>query len=228
MQYMGGKSKIARHIVPLMNMFYRLDCVAWVEPFMGSCNTLSLADGVRYGNDKDADLVSLFKALQEGYEPPDHVSEELYRMVKAEPSKYSPELRAFISFGCSFGGKKWGGYARGRTVSYASYAKRSLRRKAQNLVGVVFTSGDYKEMHIPRRSFIYCDPPYSETTSYGEVFNHQEFWEWCRCMSNDGHTVLISEYSAPSDFTVVTSSMQTTTLDKSHLRATEYIYRAPS
>jgi len=226
MRYLGGKHKIARHIVPFMEMFYRRDHATWVEPFMGACNTLSLASGDRIGNDIDSDLVALFKALQKGYEPPSIVTEEEYRRIKENPSSYPPELCAFVGFGCSFGGKKWGGYARcDNGKSYAAVAKRSLDRKLKKLIGVKFLNESYLDLIIPPHSFIYCDPPYQNTQGYGVAFDHNGFWDWCRVQSKRGHTVLISEYSAPSDFETVTTSTQTTTLDKSHLRAKEAIFK---
>jgi DNA adenine methylase len=35
------------------------------------------------------------------------------------------------------------------------------------------------------------------------VIDHDVFWEWCRNQSKSGHTVFISEYSAPKDFVCI-------------------------
>lgn len=226
MQYLGGKHKIARHIVPFMEMFYRRDHVTWVEPFMGACNTLALASGPRIGNDIDPDLVALFEAMQKGYEPPMTVTEDEYNLVKMNPTNFDPELCGFMAFGCSFGGKKWGGFARDRDgKNYAAVARRSLERKLARLTDVKFSCGSYFDLMIPPHSFIYCDPPYQGTQGYGVSFDHDVFWAWCRDQSSRGHTVLISEYSAPDDFETVTTSTQITTLDKSHLHARESIFK---
>ena len=56
------------------------------------------------------------------------------------------------------------------------------------------------DLDIPNNSIIYCDPPYKDTTKYSNLFNHDEFWEWCRQKSKEGHSVYISEYNAPDDF----------------------------
>jgi DNA adenine methylase len=47
---------------------------------------------------------------------------------------------------------------------------------------------------------IYCDPPYNNTQQYKDKFKSEPFWQWCRDKVKEGHTVFISEYSAPQDF----------------------------
>jgi DNA adenine methylase len=61
----------------------------------------------------------------------------------------------------------------------------------------------YQNLELPPRSLIYCDPPYAGATNYEINFNHIEFWQWCREKSKEGHTIFISEYSAPGDFICV-------------------------
>lgn len=203
--YMGGKSQIAQKIVhtisPLEPM-WRAEGRAWVEPFVGGANVIELVGGVRYANDIDSELIALLSAVSDGYLPPASVSREEYYRVKESPSKYSPECRGFVSICCSFGAKKWGGYAsNARGHNYARAGQCALVRMASKLRGIVFTAGSYKQMYIPPHSIIYCDPPYKETTGYRSgKFNSCEFWEWCRAMSKAGHRVFVSEYNGPSDF----------------------------
>lgn len=45
---------------------------------------------------------------------------------------------------------------------------------------------------------IYADPPYANKSGYGVRFDNAEFWEWCRQPRRA--LLIISEYSAPSDF----------------------------
>lgn len=45
---------------------------------------------------------------------------------------------------------------------------------------------------------IYTDPPYTGKSGYGVAFDNVEFWEWCR--QSRRALLIISEYSAPSDF----------------------------
>ena len=70
---------------------------------------------------------------------------------------------------------------------------------------IELVSCDYKNLIIPKRSLIYCDPPYRNTVSYGFEFNHDEFDQWCRDRVKEGHYVFVSEYNMPDDFELVWS-----------------------
>lgn len=70
---------------------------------------------------------------------------------------------------------------------------------------IMYSRNDYRSLDIPDGAVIYCDPPYYGTGGYGMDFDHTAFWEWCRQMSNKGHDVYVSEYSAPDDFECVAS-----------------------
>ena len=48
---------------------------------------------------------------------------------------------------------------------------------------------------------IYADPPYAGKSGYGVAFDNAAFWEWCRQPRRA--LLIISEYSAPSDFAEV-------------------------
>lgn len=205
MKYMGGKFRHAKQIIEVINT---LSCAsnAWVEPFVGGGNVLTLITGRdRYANDVNHHLIALFKALQDGWVPPESISEEEYQKCKALKNKVTSEdaLVAFVGFGCSFGGKWFRGYARSkiRPRNYALESKRNLLSLRLN--GVVFSSVSYSEMYIPPNSVIYCDPPYFGTESYKDKFNSGAFWVWCDRMVSEGHAVFVSEYSAPSHWRCV-------------------------
>ena len=48
---------------------------------------------------------------------------------------------------------------------------------------------------------IYADPPYTGKSGYGVAFDNVEFWEWCRQPRRA--LLIISEYSAPPDFSEI-------------------------
>jgi len=161
-----------------------------------------VVEGPRIGNDAHPYVIALFRALQTGWEPPDSVSRDDYACVKQNITAFEPELAAFVGFGCSFGGKWWGGYARTdpRTGnSCADVAARHLLAQAPKLRGVQFIEGSYLDLAIPPRSIIYCDPPYANTVSYSGIppFDVTQFWEWCDLQVEQGHRVFVSEYSLP-------------------------------
>ena len=214
MQYMGSKNKIARDILAVVNQVRKPEQV-WVEPFCGGCNMLDKIPGDRVGIDSHTELIAMWKALQTGWTPPDTVTRERYYHVKNNPDKYPPELVGFVGFLCSFGGKWWGGYAfNSKGDNYAARAVRVLTKQITLLENVKFICGSYDSVPLPKKSLIYCDPPYSGTTEYKNKFDHTKFFNWCRKLKSDGHTVFVSEYTAPSDFKQVLSIGHKTILDK--------------
>lgn len=159
-------------------------------------------------NDKQEYLIDLYKALQNGWIPPDTVSEEEYKHIKQHKEENRP-LTAFVGFGCSFGGKWFAGYARHGTKgkhsqekSSCDESKRALLRDIGILKNAEFISKDYKDVTLAPDSVIYADPPYkNKMAAYGlkEKFDTDEFWEYMREISKE-HDVFISELEAPEDF----------------------------
>lgn len=211
---MGSKNRIAKYILPIILKDRKPD-QCYIEPFVGGCNTMDKVDGIRIGNDSNEYLIALWKVLQDGWIPPSDVSREFYYTVKYNQSSYPPELVCFLAMPCSFGCKWWGGYAQNKDGrNYADVAKRSFLRQIKKLQTVMFTSGDYYNLSIPDNSIIYCDPPYQGTTQYKHTFDHNKFWGWCKYQSDNGHSVFISEYSAPKGFECVWEMTITSTLNK--------------
>ncbi len=227
MQYLGGKSRIAKEIVEVMSA-EREEDMTWVEPFMGSGKVISLVNGRRIGADVNHEIIALFKAIRGGWRPPTDVSKEFYYEVKNNQDKYSDHLKAFISIGCSFGAIRWRAYARSnRGDNYAKSAHNSLMKLNPLIQGIGLYSCDYKSLAIPKRSLIYCDPPYRNTAGYGFEFNHDEFDDWCRDRVKEGHYVFVSEYNMPEDFELVWSKeVKVTVSTKSNnMTKTEKLFR---
>lgn len=218
MKYVGSKNRHANQILPII--LNDRQGRWFVEPFCGGLNLIDKVDGDRIGNDIHPYLIEMFKAVQNGWTPPDYVSEELYKNVKLNQLDYPPELVGFIGFGCSFSGKWFGGYARGNNSNgtprnYCLESKKNILAQRPGVQDVLLFNLDYRVMSMPDNCIIYCDPPYSDTQGYGgEKFNHNEFWNWCRIKSNEGHKVYVSEYKAPKDFVELWSKSVYNTLDK--------------
>lgn len=202
MKYVGSKNRIAKYILPIMLAERKLG-QWWVEPFVGGANIIDKVSGNRIGNDINEYLIALLIAVRDGYVPPTYISREMYYAIKSNPQEYPKELVGFVGFLCSFSGTWFGGYAFDKRRNYAAEGSRHLVRQAKNLEGVIFKCGDYRELEIPEKSLIYCDPPYANTRKYKDGFNHDIFWEWCRKQAKAGHTVFVSEYEAPDDFICV-------------------------
>lgn len=70
---------------------------------------------------------------------------------------------------------------------------------------------DYREVKIPNDSVVYADPPYKGTQQYGNLFDHDAFWEWCRSRE---FPVYISEQEAPDDFVQIFSVQKVVSFTK--------------
>jgi DNA adenine methylase len=196
MRYLGGKSKIAKRLA--QTIISRTTSKTLIEPFIGGgAMTAALAPHFSrvFAYDIHTDLILLWQALQDGWVPPSTVTEELYNGLKySEPSA----LRGFVGFGgASWGGKWFGGYARGSNRNYADESARALLRDIKFMGHVIFQQSDYRDLVVSSGDVIYADPPYAETTGYSIPFDSNEFWEiadeWSRC----GAEVFVSEYLAP-------------------------------
>ena len=62
---------------------------------------------------------------------------------------------------------------------------------------VILTNLSYEQVPIEENSVIYCDPPYKETGTYLNDFDHEKFYSWLRTLKQQ---VFISEYQMPNDF----------------------------
>lgn len=217
MKYMGSKNRHAKEILSF-TLRNRAIGQHYVEPFVGGFNIIDKVDGERIANDKHPYLIELFKAIQNGWTPPDNISFEEYQDIRENKDKYDACLVGFVGFGCSFSGKWFGGYARGNQNNghprnYCLESKKNILRQAENIKGIKIFNVDYFDLEIPLNSIIYCDPPYEGTTKYKDEFDHSAFWKWCDEMTNKGHSVFVSEYKAPENWKCIWSKTVNNTLD---------------
>ena len=236
MQYQGGKSRIAKPISEvIINEVSRweikdsnLDCGSnrereresnqtLVSLFCGSCAVeAKLAPHFNkvVCNDKHEYLIEMLKGVQNGYELPEQISEEEYKYIRLHKDE-NKILTGFVGFGCSFGGKFFGGYARNKEqTNYALQSKKSLLKDMVQLPNAEFTCLDYRDVEIPNGSIVYADPPYANTTTYqGQKFDSETFWEYMRQISKHSQ-VFISEQTAPDDFECIWEKPFTRTLDR--------------
>lgn len=202
MQYLGGKHRIAKELARII-----APRGPWLEPFCGgqhmSVALAEYAPGV--SGDVNAVLISLYRAVRAGWQPPETVSRETYASARVLPD--SDPLKAFAGFGCSFGAKFFGGYAPRSDRNYAAQARRALLRDAAALAAarVHLTCASFFDYSIQDCvDVLYCDPPYRGTTGYSTgAFDHDAFWSRCREWAAAGVRVYVSEYTAPGDMICV-------------------------
>lgn len=213
MKYLGSKSRIAKHILPII-LDGRKDGQYYVEPFCGGCNMIDKVTGNRIANDGNPYLIAMWEALSWGWDPPKIIDREHYRDVREcynqNTDEYPMHYIGWVGFVGSFNGKFFGGYsghsvtnALGKVRDYIGEASRNILAQAPLLDGVQFTNCSYADMSIPHNSIIYCDPPYAGVTKYEYSIDHENLWAWCRERVAEGHDVFVSEYNAPDDFVCV-------------------------
>jgi len=206
MRYLGGKSRTANQIAGYLNYIRKPGQPYW-EPFVGGGWILErIASHPNYASDANYHLIEMWKALQSGWIPPNTITKEQYQAIK--DSDTDDALKAFVGFGCSFGGKWFGGLAKNdNDRNYCSNAKNSLLQKISSIGNRTnFFHADFMTTEpMADKMLIYCDPPYDNTTGYGAIgdFDTNAFWNRVRKLSNNGHTVIVSEYVAPDDFSCV-------------------------
>lgn len=126
-------------------------------------------------NDRHKYLIAMLQSVQNGYELPERITPEEYRYIRDHKDD-DPALAGFVGFGCSFGGKWFGGYARNASgTNYALQSKRSLLKDMATLQDARFVCEDYRRVCIPPGAVIYADPPYQVGLTA------PPFHPWCRC-----------------------------------------------
>ena len=211
MRYLGGKSRIAKRIAA------HLEALAAPGVLIEDrfCGALSVAAAIKHRPlrvaDANAALVCTLRAVQDGWVPPESLSEAEYAVLKATRDPTDP-LTAFAAAGCSFGGSWFSGYAgtarrSSGDYTYAAMASRSLLRKCGALGNVRVECADYRYPTPVAGDICYLDPPYANAAGYPacEDFDHEEFWNVATAWARSGVIVRVSEYAAPAGWVAVES-----------------------
>jgi DNA adenine methylase len=222
---MGSKNRIANEIIPIM-IKYRKENQLFVDMFCGGCNLIQHIKGRKIANDNNKFIIAMWRGLQQNKERPKTISKELYLKAKNEYKngtniEFDDFLIGWIGWMGSYKGRFFDGGYSGHNVGktnrdYISEQIRNTESQIHALLDVQFFSSDYSELNLNESCLIYCDIPYNNTTQYStsKNFNHEIFFNWCRDMSNKGHTIFVSEYDAPEDFKCIWEKEITNTMNK--------------
>lgn len=220
---MGSKSRIAKHIVPILQNAIDESGYNYYEPFCGGCNIIDkIKAKKRYASDNNKYLIALWKYLinNPNNNYPEEIPYELYSDVRSYKENYEDWYVGYVGFLASYNGRFFdGGYAKtiisktGNVRNYYDEAKRNIMKQIKDLTDVKFAITDYRDAH-PRNLVIYVDPPYANTKQYStsKNFDYNEFWQ-IMCEWSKNNIVFISEENAPDDFEVVWQQEVTRTQD---------------
>ena len=239
MQYFGGKHFTRKPTTDLLKMMMSKN-QTYLEPFVGAAWIVtSMKAKTRFASDTNPYLIAMYKAMQKGWLPPRHISEERYVELRKQTGKqkqdgpqvpfeesiangYPLEEIGFAGCACSFAGIWYGSYARNPKVKGFNFAQKGynslkrlvpLMRDPDGKPTIKFRCCSYDKWE-PKNALVYCDPPYAATHQpyFSKVFDSEKFWDTMRKWS-ENNTVVISEYSAPDDFPVIASIPTRTRVD---------------
>lgn len=214
MKYMGSKNRISKHLKPIIESYITEETSYYIEPFVGGANMIDcISFSRKIGYDKHPQLIAFLKKIRDGYTPPKKITVEHYMEVKEsfrnQDKKYEDYYYGTIGFlgafrGLFFDSQGCKDYlSQGRIRNNYEESRRNVLKQSINLKGIKFHTNDYRDIVIKDNSVIYCDPPYQDTSQKGyadkDTFDYEYFWNWVRELSKS-NIVLVSEYSAPSDF----------------------------
>jgi DNA adenine methylase len=199
LRYPGGKSQRSTRLLRLADQTRK----HYVEPFAGGLGMLFRARRERMfntyrANDLDANLINFYTILRDY---PDELierlwtyyqlhgagDEELFHLSREDLASGS-ELKRAVAF---FVINRWavkgdfnGGMIR-TTKTRNGMSPRLLDRLplySELLRGVTLTNVDYREVEIPRNTFVFLDPPYENTgeTLYSHTVDLTDFGIWAK------------------------------------------------
>ena len=138
---------------------------------------------------------------------PQRLSKEEYYRVRDNKDRYKDWFRsAVLLFGfilrASFTVSSYGAETLSKKEGFRNYYQEAInnfKKQIPNLQGINFAQRNYKDISMQSKTLFYCDPPYKKGVGYIKDFNHEEFWDWVRRIS-EKHIVIVSENEAPTDF----------------------------
>jgi site-specific DNA-adenine methylase len=201
MVYLGSKSRIAKHIVPILQKIIDDNNIQnYYEPFIGGANIIDKIKCTnRYGSDINKYLIALLQARQDSIKFPKTISEEEYKQVKNNMNGYEDWYIGLVGFLSSFSTKFFNGYARTKGRDIPNERIRNFIK--QDISNINLSCQSYESLIIKPNSLVYCDIPYKSTTSYKGTnsFDYEKLYLWCKQIAKHS-TVIISEYDMPDEF----------------------------
>ncbi len=158
-------------------------------------------------NDYNKSIIMMWNKTRRGWKPPVKlVTHKKFNTMKHDGK--SSAKKGFVGKLYSSMNNYFQTFDSRRTISSVKITSDNISKIATKLKKVSFSNNDYKKFSDLECYVIYCNPPacyYSENGDIFQPFNYDEFWTWCREMSNK-NLIIISEYDAPHDFGEILST----------------------
>lgn len=243
MRYKGGKASIAHKLAPFINDFIHSGS-QYVEPFCGSLGMTRKINPTNKPfilNDVDPYLITMWKAMQNGWIPPESISNSDYDNLKLNKDSDNP-LTGYAGYFLSFSGMFFSKQLEPRTrlhsvtkqMCHDDPEKHAFEdfikiKKAFPRERASFHNRSYEDLFIPEKSIVYCDPPYAGTAIPGSSkvgFDSAAFWEWAKDLHTEkGCIVIVSEFNCPDpDFGIIANIERPCNLKNGKHRFTEKLF----
>jgi|UniRef100_A0A6C0D122 DNA adenine methylase len=148
--------------------------------------------------DRNNYLVKLWKAIQNGFDPPTTCSKNMYYKMKTSNDQSLNAI--FLGFACSIRGIFRGTFFPPNNVKHQAIQMKEIGKE---IIDVNIKGCDYTKFSNLSGYIIYCDPPYKNTGNvysiedkYDSDFDYSKFTDWCINMSKN-NIIFISEYKKP-------------------------------
>ncbi|MCC8067432.1 MAG: DNA adenine methylase [Clostridiales bacterium] len=215
LRWMGGKSKIAKWIVS----HFPERRICYVEPFCGACHVLfaksALPKESEVINDKDGDLINLFRVFR--YHPEYLQQEMAYLLHSREEFCHAREylgvtdiqraanflmiirncfggiLRDTPSFGYAIVHR----YHNGLPLFKIKNIITAFRERLDNVVIENLDFADVIRRYDSPDTLFYCDPPYIDTQQYRLQFTIDDHRRLVDCLSQIKGMALVSLNDCP-------------------------------
>lgn len=214
-RYAGGKYRLGKHIAASMRDYeVKYDAKngidedrPYFEPFVGMCGVMRHVSNKRkrIGCDLNLDVIAMWKSLQNGWEPPSEITEEMYNHLRDNVQEGDPS-RGIVAHGASWGGYYFSKYMPGIYPG----CRRNVMKFFPLVKDVEFKEGCCYTNFLDLEGYtIYCDSPYANSigatgkkSRFLNRFDHDGFWENMRVLSKN-NLLFVSESVAPDDFKII-------------------------
>lgn len=206
MVYVGSKNRIFNNFKHLIEEHIDENTI-YIEPFVGGCNSMDkiTATNKKIGCDNNEYLIAMWKALQDGWEPPTEISEEEYKEIKNNKNSFPDALVGYTGFVYGYCGKWFDTYCGNyKKRNYPKEKRNNILKQLKLVLNVNFINISYEKIKYQdiKKAVFYCDPPYKGLNHYKDEFDHDKFWSWVKEVSKM-HKIFVSEYEAPLNFTSI-------------------------